>query len=223
MNITEYADRDMLAIDLANKIVGELEAHLLHHDTASLAVPGGTTPAAIFDSLCAADIDWERVHVMPTDERCVPEDDPRSNAGMIKERLLVSRASQARFLPLYVPSDPPEAAFAELESVIAPELPISVLVLGMGTDMHTASLFPGAQGLSTALEPTAAILALLRPETQPEARVSLSARVLDGAMSKHLVIYGSDKRKALDKAMSLPPELAPVQAVLTEITVHWAE
>ncbi len=223
MNISEYADRDMLAIDLANKIAGELEAHLLHHDTASLAVPGGTTPVAIYDSLCAADIDWDRVHVMPTDERCVPEDDPRSNARLIKERLLVSRASQARFLPLYVPGERPEDAFAELESVIAPELPISVLVLGMGRDMHTASLFPGAEGLRAALEPTAAILNVITPETQPETRVTLSARVLDGAMSKHLVIYGADKRAALEKAMSLPPELAPIQAVLTETTVHWAE
>lgn len=223
MNIVDYADRDMLAIHLANVIAGELETHLLHHDTASLAVAGGTTPAPIFDDLCAADIDWERVHVMPTDERCVPEDDPRSNARMIKQRLLVSRASQARFLPLYVPSDPPEGAFAEIEAVIAPELPISVLMLGMGADMHTASLFPGAPGLAEALEPTARILNLLRPETQPEARVSLSARVLDGAMCKHLVIYGREKREALEKAMSQPPELAPIQAVLTEMTVHWAE
>ena len=63
---------------------------------------------------------------------------------------------------------------------------------------------------------------MLRPDSQPEPRISLSAPVLDGALSKHLVIYGEAKKKALDKALSLPPEQAPIQAVLSEMTVHWA-
>lgn len=71
--------------------------------------------------------------------------------------------------------------------------------------------------------PDAPILTAQRPETQPETRVSLSARVLDQAMSKHLVFFGADKRDALDRAMGLPPEEAPINAVLSEMTVHWAE
>jgi len=102
-------------------------------------------------------------------------------------------------------------------------LPISVLLLGMGSDMHTASLFPGVDGLEAALDPHAPILTVLRPEIVPEARVSLTARVLDGAMSKHLVIFGEEKRAALERAMSLPPEDAPIRTVLSEITIHWAE
>ncbi|MBE1282216.1 MAG: 6-phosphogluconolactonase [Rhodobacteraceae bacterium] len=222
MNIVEYPDQDMLAIDLANKIAGELETQLLNKETVSLAVPGGSTPGVIFDDLCAADLDWERVHVMPTDERWVPNTHHRSNERLIRERLLVNRAAKALYLPLHTPADRPEDVLAELESVIAPELPISVLLLGMGADMHTASLFPGAEGLQTALDPAAPILSVLRSQTQPETRVSLSARVLDAAISKHLVIFGSKKREALEQAMSLPPEEAPVQAVLTETTVHWA-
>lgn len=223
MKFVEYPDRDMLAIDLANKLAGELESYLLSHDTASLAVPGGTTPGPIFDDLCAADLDWSRVHVLPTDERWVPQDHPRSNGRLICERLLVNRAGSARFLPLYAEADRPEDVLPEIEAMLVPELPISVLVLGMGEDMHTASLFPGAPGIDAALDPDAPVLAVLRPESVPEARVSLTARVLDGAMSKHLVIYGAAKRAALDKALTLPPEQAPVQAILTECTVHWAE
>ena len=223
MNLLEYPDRDMLAIDLANKLAGELEGHLFHNDTASLAVAGGTTPAPIFDDLCAADLPWDRVHVLPTDERWVPNTDPRSNERMIRDRLLVNRAAAARYLPLHTPAEQPEEVLAELEAVIAPELPISVLLLGMGEDMHTASLFPGASGLAQALDPNASILSVLRPQTQPETRVSLSARVLDGAISKHLVIYGAAKREALERALSLPPEDAPIQAVLTDTVVHWAE
>lgn len=147
MNLIEYADRDMLAIDVANNLAGELESALLHEETVSLAVPGGTTPGPIFDVLCAADLAWDRVRIMPTDERWVPQDHPRSNARLLTERLLVNRAAAAHLLPLFAPSETPDRVLADLESQLMPVLPISVLVLGMGDDMHTASLFPGAPGL----------------------------------------------------------------------------
>lgn len=223
MNIVEYADRDMLAMDLANLLAGELKSALLHHDTVSFAVPGGATPGPVFDALCAADLDWARVHVLPTDERWVPQDHERSNGRMIRERLLVHRAAAARFLPLYADADRPEDVLPELEAMLAPELPISVLVLGMGEDTHVASLFPATPELAAALAPDAPPLAVVRPETQPEARVTLTAPVLDGALSKHLIIYGERKRAALEKALFLEPDEAPVTAVLDEATVHWAE
>ncbi len=223
MNIQEYADRDMLAIDVANALAGELEAALLHDDTVALAVPGGTTPGPVFDVLCAADLDWARIRVLPTDERCVPADSDRSNERLIRERLLTNRASVAQYVPLYVPGAAPEDALPEIESLIAPVLPLSVLVLGMGGDMHTASLFPGMQGLAEALDSNAPTLAVARTDVQPEPRITLTAPVLDGALSKHLIIYGAEKREALEKAMSLPPEEAPIAAVLGGMTVHWAE
>lgn len=223
MNIVEYADRDMLAIDVANVLAGDLEAALLHHEKVALAVPGGTTPGPVFDVLCAADLEWDRVRVLPTDERCVASDDDRSNERLIRERLLTNRASAAEYVPLYVPGDSPDSALAEIETLITPVLPLSVLVLGMGEDMHTASLFPGMAGLEAALDSHAPALVVARPETQPEARISLTGPVLDGALSKHLVIFGTSKRDALERAMSLPPEEAPIGAVLTGMTVHWAE
>ncbi|MGR3616502.1 MAG: 6-phosphogluconolactonase [Paracoccaceae bacterium] len=223
MNIIEYADRDMLSIDVANVLAGELEGHLFNHDTATLALAGGTTPGPIFDNLCAADLDWSRVKVLPTDERWVPGDNPRSNEKLIRERLLTARAASATYLPLYAPAEQPESVLADLEANIAPDLPLSVLVLGMGEDMHTASLFPGTTDLNAALATNAPILMAMRPETQPETRVTLTARVLDGAIAKHLVIYGAAKREALERALSLPPEDAPIQAVLSETTVYWAD
>lgn len=223
MKLVEYADRDMLAIDLANVLAEDLETHLLHHDTASFVVPGGTSPGETFDALCAADLDWARVRVLASDERWVDPANDRSNGRMISDRLLVNRAGSARFLPLYAPADQPEDVLAEIETPIAPELPISVLLLGMGDDMHTASLFPGAEGLRAALAPDAPILSVLRPTSQPEARVSLSARVLNGALAKHLLIFGRQKREALENALALPPEQAPIQAVLDGMIVHWAE
>lgn len=223
MNIQEYADRDMLAIDVANALAGELEAALLHNDIVALAVPGGTTPGPIFDNLCAADLDWDRVRVLPTDERCVPAESDRSNERLIRERLLTNRAAAAEFVPLFIPGKSPEDILPEIEALIAPVLPLSVLVLGMGDDMHTASLFPGMAGLDAALDGDAPPLAVARPQSQSEPRITLTAPVLNGALSKHLVIFGPKKRDALERAMSLPPEEAPIAAVLDGITVHWAE
>ncbi|EEX10663.1 6-phosphogluconolactonase [Ruegeria lacuscaerulensis ITI-1157] len=223
MNIQEYADRDMLAIDVANALAGELEAALLHNDIVAFAVPGGTTPGPIFDNLCAADLAWDRVRVLPTDERCVPADSDRSNERLIRERLLTNRAAAAEFVPLFIPGKSPEDILPEIEALIAPVLPLSVLVLGMGDDMHTASLFPGMAGLDAALDGDAPPLAVARPQSQPEPRITLTAPVLNGALSKHLVIFGPKKRDALERAMSLPPEEAPIAAVLDGITVHWAE
>ena len=223
MKIKEYADRDMLAIDVANDLAGDIKSALLHHDLVSLAVPGGTTPGPVFDSLCAADLEWNRVRVLPTDERCVPSDHMRSNERLIRERLLTNRASAAQYVPLYVVGHEPEDVLPEIESLINPILPLSVLVLGMGEDMHTASLFPRMEGLGAALDSHAPTLAVARTDEQPEARITLTAPVLDGALSKHLIIFGTAKREALERAFSLPPEEAPIAAVLSGKIIHWAE
>jgi 6-phosphogluconolactonase len=160
---------------------------------------------------------------MLSDERWVPEVHVRSNTRMIRERLLVGRAAKANYLPLYARADAPEAVLAELESYIIPRLPIAVLLLGMGEDMHTASLFPGADNLEVALGRRAPILVPMRAPGAPEPRVTLSARVLNDAMSKHLILIGSSKRAALDRAQSLPMHEAPVRAVLEDMNVHYCK
>lgn len=222
MNLTEYPDADMMAIDLANILAAELAAALQHEERICFAVPGGTTPGPIFDDLCAADLDWSRVDVLLTDERWVAEDDPRSNTRLVKDRLLVNRAANARLLPLFTPAHRPEEVLAELESMIAPELPIAVMLLGMGADMHTASLFPGADQLAAALDPQAPILCPITAPDNQELRITLSARVLKSALRKHIVITGQNKRDALQKARNLPVAQAPVHAVLNSATIHWA-
>lgn len=222
MELKEYPDAEMMMIDLANTLAGELKNTLLTHDRASFAVPGGTTPGPVFDALCAVDLDWARVDVMLTDERWVPEDSDRSNTRLLRQRLLVGKAAAARYVPLYAPVATPEEGIPALSDAIAPTLPISVMLLGMGADMHTASIFPGADKLQEALT-TDAMLVPMRAPGAPEPRVTLSAAVLKGAMRRHIVIIGTEKRAALDKAMTLPPEEAPVAAVLQGAVVHWAE
>ncbi|MEN9059890.1 MULTISPECIES: 6-phosphogluconolactonase [Ponticoccus] len=219
----EYPDREMLIIALANRIAGALRTALTHEERALLVVPGGTSPGPVFDDLCAADLDWGRVDVLLSDERWVPEDSPRSNTALLKSRLLVNRAQKARSLPLYAPAAEPEEALEALAQPIGAELPVDVLLLGMGADMHTASLFPGGDTLDRALAADAPVLVPVRAPGAAEPRVTLSARVLDGAMNKHVLIFGAEKRRALDEARGKPAHEAPINAVLNGATVHWAE
>lgn len=218
-----YPDRDLLAMDLANQLAGDLRAALGHEDRVALAVPGGTSPGPVFDALCAADLDWSRVDVLLSDERWVPEDSPRSNTRLLRERLLVGRAAAARLLPLYAEGMACDDGVAALAEKIRPALPLAVLLLGMGADRHTASLFPGADRLEEALSSKAPILVPMRAPGAPEPRVTLSAPVLDGALRKHVLIFGQDKRDALESARGMPASEAPINAVLSGATVHWAE
>ncbi len=222
MKLIEYPDAEMMMMDLADTLASELKNCLLVHEHASFAVPGGTTPGPIFDSLCAVDLDWSRVHVMLTDERWVPETSERSNTRLLRERLLIERAAGAKYVPLYAEADTPEEKLDELADALTPELPISVLLLGMGADMHTASIFPGADQLEHALHGNDRLVAMRAPGA-PEPRITLSAKVLKAAMSRHIVIVGGEKRAALERARQLPPEEAPVAAVLNGSIVHWAE
>ncbi|NRA98754.1 MAG: 6-phosphogluconolactonase [Rhodobacteraceae bacterium] len=223
MNMIEYADREMMFIGLANILAGELKNCLLHHDFASFSVPGGTTPGPIFDALCAADLDWSRVHVFLNDERWVPEDHERSNTRLIKERLLTDRAADATYVPLYRDAPTPEDAMNALSATFASELPVSLLLLGMGTDGHTASIFPGADRLRDALDPSAPPVMAMRAPGAPEPRITLTMPVLKGAMSQHIVITGDKKKQVIEQARHQSGEQAPISELLSTATVHWAE
>lgn len=222
MNLVEYPDSELMMFDLADVLASELSAALRQNETVSFCVAGGTTPGPVFDILSAINLDWGRVTVFPSDERWVDETSERSNARLLKKRLLVGKAAAARFLPLYADTPLPEDAVDALSAAIVPCLPISVALLGMGADMHTASLFPGADRLAEALAPDAPVLVPMRAPGAEEARVTLSARVIEDAMSIHILITGAEKRAALMRAQTLSPEEAPVRAVLDAATVHWA-
>jgi len=223
MKFVEYADSEMMMMDLANVLAGELNSALMTHDRVSLAVPGGTTPAPVFDTLSAVRLDWDRVDVLLTDERWVPEDHERSNARLLRQHLLVDHAAAANFIPFYNGADQPAAGVAAVVEKIELMLPISVLLLGMGEDMHVASLLPGCENIASAMHEDAPAIVAMRGGA-PEPRVSLTPGVLNGAMSRHMVITGTAKRAALERAEKIgDPLKAPVLAVLNGLTVHWAE
>lgn len=222
MNLVTYPDREMLMVALADTITSQLREALSREGRAVLCVPGGTTPGPVFDILSGVALDWENVSVLLNDERWVAEDNPRSNTRLVRERLLRDRAAAARLVPLYAAAPRPEDRLDTLAAGVAAVLPITVLLLGMGADMHTASLFPGADRLSEALSPEAPVLMALRAEAAGEPRITLTAPALRTAMHCHILITGDEKRAALDRAAHLSEVEAPVRIVLNTATIHWA-
>jgi 6-phosphogluconolactonase len=223
MKLVEYPTRAALMAGLAATIADELRRALVH-GPATLSVPGGTTPGPVFDALCQEDLDWARVAVVLNDERWVDESSPRSNTRLLRERLITGRAAKAHVIPLYLPgTDNPDDALQALEEGLLPHLPLTTCLLGMGADMHTASLFPGADRLVEGLAPGAPHILPMRADAAGEPRLTLTAPVLTGANHLHILITGVEKKAALSRALGLSPLEAPVAAVLPFATVHWAE
>ena len=220
MKLETYTDREALARGLADRLASEL-AEALAQGPASLALPGGDTPAPVFEALSRAPIDWGQVTVMPGDERWVGPDDPRSNAGLIGRHLLRGPAAAATLLEFFTGDRVPESAEHKLTRLVRIHLPLSVLLLGMGEDGHVASLFPRSPRLALALsEEAEPVMGMQSPDGEP--RMSLTLRVLNGARHRHLLITGDEKRRIVESAAGRDPMDMPVAALLGDLTVHWA-
>ena len=182
-----------------------------------LIVSGGKSPARFFDLLSNMDLDWSRVAITLADERRVADDSPRSNARLVRERLLRNRAQAASFTPLADVRLPADQELAAASARIANlPMPADVVVLGMGDDGHTASWFPGADGLAEAMDPAARqlVAAIVAPDA-PEPRLTLTGRVILRARAIALEIQGEGKLATFANALEPGPEEAmPIRAVL---------
>ena len=223
MTLKEYPDRELMMLSLADRLAGELGSLLRMRERVGFAVPGGTTPGPVFDVLADVDLDWSRVDVVLTDERWLPEGAARSNTRLVRKRLLQGRAAAARLVPMHAETDTPEAALEQLTEGLTPCLPLGIVLLGMGADLHIASLLPGAEGLATALSEAAPPIMAMRAPGFAEPRVTLTAPVINGAMHAHVLITGPEKRAALERAERLDLLEAPARIVLDHATIHWAE
>lgn len=220
-------DPEQVARELAQAVAGFLRERLADAPRASLVVSGGSTPLPFFRALSKEDLDWSRVDVLLADERWVSEDDPDSNTGLVRAHLLQEYAADAHFLSLKQPgSTPVEGLEAVKKELSGLALPLDVLILGMGNDGHTASLFPDAPELPWAMAPDCPdLVAATTPRSQPQKRITLTGRPLKGARFTALHLKGSDKLETLRRAMAEPDDVMsmPVRGFLKPgLTVFWS-
>ncbi|MCG6857951.1 MAG: 6-phosphogluconolactonase [Salaquimonas sp.] len=229
MHVHEYASREQLAEALARGVAAVLAGGVAERGSATLAVSGGSTPALFLAQLSQTDIAWENVTVTLVDERLVPPDHPRSNLGMVKRTLMQDKAAAATLIPLVEEETGSAEAAAELaERRLAGIGQFDALILGMGTDGHTASFFPGGDQLSEALDVASeAGVVTMAASGAGERRLTLTLKPILDAHFLALHIEGEEKKAVLEQALGDGPvEAMPIRAVLRgageRLNLFWA-
>jgi 6-phosphogluconolactonase len=226
---SRYADIETVSRELATRIAASLAAAIGARGLASLVVSGGRSPVRLFEILRAQPLDWGHVCVALADERWVSPEDADSNERLVREVLLKDHAAPARFLGLKNGAPTPDlGAVSAWETFARVPRPFDAVVLGMGDDGHTASLFPGSPNLPRALNQAAAAgcVGMWSPAA-PHPRLSLNLTALLDSRRITVLITGESKWRTYAAACAAGPvEDMPIRAVLrqsrTPVDVMWA-
>ena len=219
-----FATRQQASLALADQLTADLSHALAHSPGANLVVSGGTSPIDLFHNLRTRDLDWNKLTVIPSDERVVAADHPDRNDAMIRRELLQDKASEARLLSLVRKHTGATAGIEMcLESIPSH---FDAAILGMGEDGHTASLFPDSPGIAEALMSKAQLLRMSVPRLKME-RVSLSPAALLTSKRIDLLFFGQNKRTVFEAAIKQGPATTyPIRVVLHQdqvpVRVFWA-
>ncbi|WP_137166806.1 6-phosphogluconolactonase [Salinimonas lutimaris] len=229
MALTEklFDSADTLATEFAQTLTDILKAGIEARGRASLVVSGGRTPAALFNTLSNTDLAWDKVDITLADERWVDEDHDASNAASVRKNLLQNKASAANFVTPKTADADANDAIAEVENRISSfSQPFDALILGMGEDGHTASLFPCSEQVADGLNMSSGKICIaVQPTTAPHQRISLTLPALLNSRNIFLHLTGDAKKEVLKDALANNTELEkPVTAVVNRapVTLMWA-
>jgi 6-phosphogluconolactonase len=217
--IQVFSSPELLADAVAQHIVTSAAEAVSSRGLFTLALAGGSTPRATYSRLATRDwrlkLDWQRTHVVWGDERCVPPDDPRSNYRMAKEALLDRVPIPAHQIHRIRGEDDPEKAAGEYERelrvLLGSEGSLDLVLLGLGEDGHTASLFPGQAAVR---EKARWVVAVPSPDATMW-RITLTPALLNAARNVTFVVSGANKAARLQQVLQGPfaPDILPAQAI----------
>ena len=223
---TQTAGAADSAAQLARSVAQDLRSVLAQKEHAVLAVSGGKSPIAFFQALNTEDLDWRHVRITLVDERIVPVQHADSNTQLVRQHLLQNQATQAQWLPM-IDDNATESSLHNIEQAVAFALQHyqqpDVLVLGMGADGHTASIFPQAPQFGDAVSPDyPQPLLHTTPVTAPHERISMTLAAIERTPSVYLSIAGAEKLAVYRQAEQGRNPQFPISYVLTsaEVSVH---
>lgn len=211
--IHHFPNNTELAKHLTQAIVSNINELLRKQNRVTLAVSGGKSPITLFQTLSQQSLDWTRVRITLVDERIVPTYHEASNTRLVREYLLQNQAASAQFIPL-INDSADESCLKDSTQVLAFArqhfCPADIVVLGMGEDGHTASLFPMMSELSNA----SLTLLYTRPQNAPYERISMSFAAIKQAKWLYLSIAGEKKHATFQKACEKPDLNLPISDLL---------
>lgn len=223
VKVCAFDSREELTQSLSALLQDKLSNAVASKGNASLAVSGGSTPVPLFQSLSQASLPWSKVRVTLVDDRWISPEEADSNDRLLNTHLLQDYAKEACYIPLWQADSTAEAAVIDCQKRLAViDGQLDVVILGMGNDGHTASLFPCSSELPSALTSSDDCIAV-NPTSAPYARMSLTpARLLNSEL-RILHICGNDKLETLSQALTSTPESMPIKLFLDHpIIIYWA-
>lgn len=224
VEMLRFDNRDLLMTALTEQISQQLRSGIAESQTASIALSGGRSPIPLFGQLSQQNLDWDKVTATLVDDRWLPETEDDSNGRLVRQHLLQNQAAAANFIGLYQDGvdayDGQETCNQRLSTL--PDQ-LDCIVLGMGNDGHTASLFPCSDDLATALSSTQNCAAVT-PTTAPHARMTLTPHRLLQSKLRILLMTGEDKLATLEQALAdTTIETMPIRLFLQQpLTIYWA-
>jgi 6-phosphogluconolactonase len=207
------ADVPALARRAAERIVESVRRRVAARGTCAVALCGGETPRPVYETLAgsalAGAMPWGAVDWYFGDERAVPADDPQSNDRMVRETLFASRPEALARLHR-MPADAEDSAAAAAEYARLLPDPLDLVLLGMGEDGHTASLFPGSPVLD---EREARVVPTSGPKA-PFQRMTITPPVIESALDVLVLVSGEGKAEALARVLGGPVDVKRLPAQL---------
>ena len=217
--LNNFKSKEELIENLSSKIISALSAGILKNGKASLLLSGGSTPKPLFEKLSKCNIAWNKVNIALVDERWVEEDNKDSNALLIKTHLLKNCAKEAHFVSMYQKNIKAQDSELICSDIYKKNLfPFDVLVLGMGEDGHTASLFPNNVKLKEAYDDNNQSLCVhMKPDTAPYDRMSLTKKAILSSHNIYLHFEGSKKNEVFRNALKQEDiKTMPISSILNQ-------